>query len=421
MSLAACTGGAGSAQPRTTDTGPAAVTGDVGKGPEHARAAAVLRVQQQALRQGRDTRFVSTWASGVPGARGQAREIVQNLHALRATVSLNAVPVASGDAAAPPVSSAGRPTWKAGVDVTWTTPPMQGRTAVSKLIYTFVSLHRRAAVVDVRAAEGSREPIWLAGRLQVRRGGPDVVATASTEAAARELVHRLQVARREIRHFFDRGRGGLGGSGMPGWHEGLVAYLPRTAADYERIVGGTPRQYGSVAAVTSPVGDSTTRDSPVVIVVNPRIWPHLRGVGAHVVITHEAVHAATGAVTPQLPTWVAEGFADYVAVRAAGVPAKVASAQAIKDVRAHGVPGHLPADADFDTTNPSPERAYELSRLAIATIATDYGHRRLIDFYTGLVTHPGDLAAALHGQLGTSKAVLTDQWHRLLVRLAGAQ
>ncbi len=208
---------------------------------------------------------------------------------------------------------------------------------------------------------------------------------------------------------------------MPGWREGLAAYLPRTAADYERIVGGTPRQYRSAAAVTAPVGDSTTRDSPVAIVVNPRIWPHLRGVGAHVVITHEAVHAATGAVTPQLPTWVAEGFADYVAVRAAGVPVDVASAQAIRDVRAHGVPRRLPTDADFDATNSRPERAYELSRLAIATIATYYGHRRLIDFYTGLVAHPGELAAALHGQLGTSKAVLTDQWHRLLVRLAGAQ
>jgi hypothetical protein len=159
----------------------------------------------------------------------------------------------------------------------------------------------------------------------------------------------------------------------------------------------------------------------VVIVVNPAVWRRLRPVGAHVVITHEAVHAATGARTADLPDWVAEGFADYVAVRSADVSVRVASSAALDRVREHGLPRRLPTNRDFRTTDLDLEATYELSRLVVATIAHRYGRRHLVDFYTYLAANPGDVAGALRRRLGTSQAELTQRWRRLLVRLAGAQ
>jgi hypothetical protein len=431
MSLVGCTGDTDSPQADGSDTAPVSVGVGVAAHHRQAEIGAVLRAQQHALhRHGHSRAFVSTWAAGHPAARRRAVDIVRNLHALRAMVfSLRVVPVDRGDASRLPLSAAGRPTWKAGVDVTWTMPQMRGRRVVSSLTYTFRYGSGRAVVVDVRAAGGSREPIWLAGRLRVRRAGPDVLATASTGEAASSLAHRLLVARTDVRAFFEGvsfdGRSRDGRSvvrrGWPHWNGSLTAYLPGTDAEFDAILGAAPHQYDDVAAVTTPVGRSTTRHAPVAIVVNPRIWPHLRPVGAHVVVTHEAVHAATGPVTTELPDWVAEGFADYVAVRSAGVPLDVASEQAIKSVRLHGLPHRLPTVTDFATTGARLERTYELSRLAVTAIARTYGRRHLIAFYDDLVAHPGELAGAVHRQLGTSVPALTGQWRRLLVRLPGAQ
>ena len=305
------------------------------------------------------------------------------------------------------------------MDVTWTMPQMRGRRVVSSLAYTFAYVGGRAVVVDVRPAEGSHEPIWLASRLQVSRAGPDVLATAATGSAASNLAHRLRVARTEVGGFF-AGQSVVGRSERH-WQVSLTAYLPASEAEFDAILGATPQQYDDVAAVTSPVGRPAGRHAPVAIVVNPRIWPHLRPAGAHVVVTHEAVHAATGPVTTELPDWVAEGLADYVAVRSARVPIDVASRQAIKAIRLHGLPHHLPTMADFASTGARLERTYELSRLAVTAIARLYGHRHLVAFYDDLVAHPGDVEGAIHRQLGTSIAALTKQWRQLLVRLPGAQ
>jgi hypothetical protein len=426
MSLVGCTGDTDSPQAASTGTAKVSVGADVVAHHRQAETGALLRAEEDALSQlGHSHAYVSTWAAGLPVARRRAQDIVWNLHALRATVSsLREVPVAPGDTSRLPLSAAGRRTWKAGVDVTWTMPQMQGRRVVSSLTYTFRSAGGRAVVVDVRPAGGSREPIWLAGRLQVRRAGPGVLATAATGSAASSLAHRLWVARTDVRHFVAGGsldERSLVGRSWPHWNGSLTAYLPGTDAEFDAILGATSQQYDDVAAVTTPVGRSTTRPAPVAIVVNPRIWPRLRPAGAHVVVTHEAVHAATGPVTTELPDWVAEGFADYVAVRSAGVPIDVASEQAIKGVRLHGLPHRLPTVADFATTSARLERTYELSRLAVTAIARTYGRRHLVAFYDDLVAHPGDLDGAVHRQLGTSIPALTGQWRRLLVGLPGAQ
>jgi hypothetical protein len=126
-------------------------------------------------------------------------------------------------------------------------------------------------------------------------------------------------------------------------------------------------------------------------------------------------------VTSAAPLWVTEGFADYVAVRSAGVATRVAAAAAVATMRADGTPSRLPTDRDFEATGARLESAYDLARLAIQTIDRDAGRRRLVAFYSAVVAHPRGLAGDWQRYLGAPRAALTRQWRRLLVRLAGAQ
>jgi hypothetical protein len=363
-------------------------------------SAAVVEAQRRALRHGRVRAFRATWtATGT--ARGQAQDIAANLEAIRASVvSMRLRPGTT--------STTGTGEWETGVDVTWRTPQTGSQAVVSPLVYTFVSAQRGVRVAAVRAAVGSRQPIWLTGRLRVAHHGP-VVAVSGSVAASRELVRRLRVARDDVHAF------------LIDWHGPLTAFLPRSTPDFEAVLDAPPGQYTGVAAVTTALDGSSDPAAPVAIVLNPRVWSRLSPRGAHVVMTHEAVHAATGTRTGVLPEWVAEGFADFVAVRSAGVPPLVADAAALRDIRRRGAPDRLPSDGDFAARSARLEATYELSRLVMQTIARHHGQRRLVGFYTAMVAHPARLDAALHTRLHTSRARLTRQWRRLLVGLPGAQ
>jgi hypothetical protein len=402
ISLTACTGA------DRTPTGPPAADGATVAAPRpsvphrDAASAAVVEAQRRALRHGRVPAFRATWtATGT--ARRQAQDIAANLEALRASVI--AVRLRPGT-----TSTTGTGAWETGVDVTWRTPQTGTQAVVSHLVYTFVSAQRSVRVAAVRAAVGSRQPIWLTGRLRVgvAQHGP-VVAVSGSVATSRVLVRRLLVARDDVHAF------------LIDWHGPLTAFLPSSTPDFEAVLGATPGQYTGVAAVTTALDGSDDPAAPVAIVLNPRVWSRLSRRGAHVVITHEAVHAATGTRTGGLPEWVAEGFADFVAVRSAGVPPLVADAAALRDIRRRGVPDRFPSDGDFAARSARLEATYELSRLVMQTIARHHGQRRLVAFYTAMVAHPARLDAALHTRLHTSRARLTRQWRRLLVGLPGAQ
>jgi hypothetical protein len=383
-----------------------------GPGPREREAlsSTVVRTQLRALQHGRVRAFHATWAAQ-SAARRQGDDIASNLRAMRASVtSLRLRPATVADPAnGPRRAHFGADAWDLAVDVGWRTPQMGARDVVSSLVYTFVSDGGGARVAAVRASAGSRRPIWLDGRLQVARGRGPVVAVSGSVARSRLLVRRLLLARRDVRRFLTH------------WHGSLTAYLPPSAADFDAVLDSGPRQYASVAAVTTAIDGSDEPHAPVVVVVNPRIWPRLTPLGARVVITHEAVHAATGPRTTALPRWLSEGFADFVAIRSARVPQRVADAAAVKDVRRHGVPRRLPTNSDFDAGSAQLEATYEESRLVVQTIADDAGLGRLVGFYTSVAAHSVPVDAALHTRLGTSRAKVTRQWRRLLIRLRGAQ
>ena len=78
-------------------------------------------------------------------------------------------------------------------------------------------------------------------------------------------------------------------------------------------------------------------------------FSRLSPAGRRVVITHEVTHLATKAARGQgVPTWLIEGFADYVGYLNAGIPVAQAAQELATEVRAGRVPRTLPAEAAFD-------------------------------------------------------------------------
>jgi hypothetical protein len=414
MSLAACTGTGPTTAPAPSShvLSVVSATSSTGPGP-HLREAlsrAVVKTQLRALRHGRVRAFRTTWAAQ-SSARRQGDDIASNLRAMRASVT--AVRLRAREPAeptgSPRLGHVGADAWDLAVDVRWRTPQMGAREVVSPLVYTFVPGQGRARVAAVRASAGTRAPIWLRGRLRVARGRGPVVAVSGSIARSRLLVRRLLLARRDVHRFLRH------------WHGSLTAYLPPTTADFDAVLAARRRQYASVAAVTTPIDGSADPHAPVAVVVNPRIWPRLTRLGARVVITHEAVHAATGPRTSALPRWLSEGFADFIAIHSARVPPRLANAAAVTDIRRHGVPRRLPANSDFDARSAQLESTYEQSRLAVQAIANHAGIRRLVGFYEAVAARSVRVDAALQSRLGTSRAQVTRQWRRLLIRLRGAQ
>jgi len=182
------------------------------------------------------------------------------------------------------------------------------------------------------------------------------------------------------------------------------------------LLAAAPGSYDGVAAVTTTVDGSTRAGAPVAIVVNAAVFDGLGPLGAHVVITHEATHAATNAAVVDMPLWVAEGFADYVGVGAADVPFSVSARAVLREIRATGVPARLPRSPDFSAGRRGLEVSYEEAWLANRLIAQTYGERRLVRFYTAVVRHPDQVDAAFRG-LGTTPEAFAQDWRDYLSRL----
>ena len=157
------------------------------------------------------------------------------------------------------------------------------------------------------------------------------------------------------------------------------------------------------------------------IAINPDLFAELDPLGRRVIMTHESTHYATGAARSAGPTWLVEGYADYVALSAAHVPLRVSVGGTQAYLRDHGLPHELPAQADFSEHDPATTlRSYALSMLAVRFIADEYGQSRLDSFYTDVVTEQGSLGRAVHDDLSTSIPALTKGWRASLRELIDA-
>jgi hypothetical protein len=366
----------------------------------------LLDRQSAALRQGRQGSYLSTWADDA-AAQDRGRTVFGNLEDVTVgSVDLRYVGSNLGGLSSEQLANPGDSGWQADVEVTWR--PLGGAAVRSTVTYAFVEGAGGAAVLDIRDSESGRAPVWALDHLEVRET-PSTVAVATTPATAEELSIDLRNAAREVRAV------------LPGWRGTLTGYWPETVEQLEALSGSAPGGHGGIAAVTTTIDGSTRPAAPVAIMLNPDVFGSLAETGRHVVVTHEAAHVATDAVTVSMPLWVAEGFADYVGVGAVDVPLSVAAGQALHEVSKSGPPDHLPTDSEFSAARGDLGAAYEFAWLAARLIAEQHGEDALVRFYEAVVADPSDLDGAFTAELGTTEADFTRLWQRYLAGLNDAR
>ena len=269
--------------------------------------------------------------------------------------------------------------------------------------------------ISRRAADTER------GLALARAAWPDEVATASTD-------------------------------GSTGADRGVVVLAPSTAVEYAALTGApavtaTPAQKPpgssppSLSATPAPPASAppqvaATTDGPEApdgrsladrVVLNPDAFARLTEQGRAFVVAHECVHVRMRAVTGgHLPTWLAEGYADWVAYRDSGLADAVIAGPALDAVREGAVPTGFPTAADFDAATSSLAPAYARSWLLVDVLADRLGEAGLRSFLAAVAVgaergnEPAMEAATDRAltAVGTTRAEILASWTARLQRLA---
>lgn len=295
--------------------------------------------------------------------------------------------------------------WVGDVQLSWRLADHDESAASLEVGLAFLETEEGAAFVSSRGGWGRQTPLWLLDRLTVVESRRTLVMAASGPRVAREYD---AMARRAVRDV---------GKVLPDWRGSVVVAAPRTQKDLNRVLA-SDSSYGGIAAVTAPVDGSLAPSAPTRIFVNPAVFNPLGEQGAQIVMSHEAAHVATGAAISTMPTWLLEGFADYVALAYVDLPVEVTASQILAKVRREGPPRRLPSEADFESENRHLGASYEAAWLACRLIGERYGERRLIEFYER-ADRDGGTDAAFREVLGTTQRELTASWREELQELAG--
>lgn len=213
-----------------------------------------------------------------------------------------------------------------------------------------------------------------------------------------------------------------------GWRRGAVVVVPTDGEEMSELLGSDSDLSQIAAVATAELGGGAEEFDPSGdrILVNADTFTRLGGLGRRVVLTHELTHvAARRATGPAVPSWLAEGFADFVGYRDVDLPLALSARELRADVRAGRVPTSLPADGDFNGANESLAQAYEQAWLAVRLIAEKHGQDGLLRFYKAVGARRGGVAPAvaveqaLQSELGITTAQLVADWRASLQRELG--
>lgn len=362
-------------------------------GVDAAGASATLSELAQALSRGDE----ETSAALAPDGDSAARDLLAALAGNAAGLRVGGVELRFVDQ----LGVLGRDgSWTARADLTW---ELRGQPAGPARTEVEVGLRQGDGRVAVTGFTGGRIPLWLRGPALIERAGDTLVVTAGQDPApyAALATRALPQVRRVL----------------PDLRGGLVVEVPGSSSELDAVLGVPEGTYSGVAAVTASVDGRFADASPVHVFVNPEELGRLRRTGAQVVMTHEAVHALTGAPTSRAPVWLVEGFADYVALRDVDLPLSQTAAQVLAQVRREGAPDRLPGEAEFDVTAPHLGAAYEAAWLACRALVELAGEDALLDVYASAGAGT-EVEAALRQEAGVDLATLTSRWRDLLLDAA---
>jgi hypothetical protein len=228
------------------------------------------------------------------------------------------------------------------------------------------------------------------------------------------------------------------------WTRRTVLTVPATLNQLAILLGrgaaGSDNSSGSKTAKAGPDTAGLDRTAAVTIgradapadevLINGTAFDDLRALGRRVVLTHELVHVATRATgSRSAPTWLEEGYADYVAYADTGLSAGQVAGAALAQVRKDGVPHGLPSANDFNAAGDNAEAAYGEAWLAAQLIASKAGgaHRMKAFYQRAAVGSAAETSKARAGavnaalaQVGLAgTAAFVRLWQARLRKLAG--
>lgn len=256
---------------------------------------------------------------------------------------------------------------------------------------------------------------WDFGPLVVRRGAHSLVLGHPDSAGALDGV----------RSTVDAAVPAVTSVWGPDWAQEVAAIVPSTEEELLAQAGQSSQATLTVAAVA--ISDGQTAVSGEVygqrLIVNPAALRQLSPVGQQIVIRHEITHlAAASATSAASPTWLVEGFADYVGNLGSGQSVTTTAAELTADIRHGREPRALPTADAFSTEGQSAQ-AYEGAWLACRLIAQRAGQHGLVRFYRLVGGSPlsadAAVAAGLRRVLHQSTAQFTEQWRNYLIAQLG--
>lgn len=240
-------------------------------------------------------------------------------------------------------------------------------------------------------------PLWLGGAVTVGSAGAVPVVTVATgdgpgvpDAAALAAVGQAQV------------------SALTGSTARSAVVVPSSTAGAAALLGRASEGLGSVAGVATNLAGSAVP----VVVLNPAEFARMDPRGRQLVVTHELTHALTGVVGSSAPTWLVEGFADWVALHEDTAPLATSAGALLTQVAQSGPPGALPTDEDL--AGPASGAAYQGAWLSLVVLAREHGgDAAVLEAYRAVV-NGAPIEDAL-AAVGTSVDELTEQWRDYLV------
>lgn len=243
-------------------------------------------------------------------------------------------------------------------------------------------------------------PLWLSGEVTVGGSSAGPVITVGTgqgpgvpEAAALTAVGQGRV------------------SALTGSVTRAAVIVPSSAQAAAAILGRSSDTFGPVAGVATTLAGG---DLPVVV-LNPAEFARMDPRGRQIVVTHELTHAMTGVVGTTAPTWLVEGFADWVALHDDTAPLATSAGALLMQVAQSGPPEAFPTDEDL--AGPTSGAAYQAAWLALVVLGLEHGGDAVVlEVYRAVAGGtPVDQALAA---VGTSVGELTAQWRDYLVNSA---
>ncbi|MGA8845779.1 MAG: hypothetical protein WB471_04105 [Nocardioides sp.] len=293
-------------------------------------------------------------------------------------------------------------TWSAAVAVEWRYVGFDRVPARTETVVRFAIQDTRVLIAGI-GGDTLRTPVWMTGPLAVHRSDDSLVLSADPQS----LDRFVRLADRAVP---------VVANVVTGWSPRLVVEVPRDSATLERALDVEPGYYEQIAAVTGAADGSIASDAPIHVYVNPEVFDALGRSGQEVVLDHETAHVAGDGPLSRAPTWLVEGFADYVALKNSSLPVRTTAAQIRDQVRSGGLPAALPGPAEFNTRGPHLGAVYESAWLACQVLADRGGNAAFLDFYE-TVSSGASVRVQLRRLFGWSEDDLVTAWRDRLSTL----